>query len=86
MSTDEIFYDDSLVTVIPEFLPDRTMRMGTNLRCIAQKDGKCTIYEKRPRVCRAFQVECRCCNNFRSGRITVHTCKPCEVYEKSKQA
>ena len=85
-SADEIFYDDALVTVIEEFLPDRTMRMGDNLRCIALKDGKCSIYENRPRVCRAFQVGCPCCENFRNDRVTIHACEPCIVYKASKQA
>ena len=76
-STDEIFYDDSLVCEIEGLEYDRVMQTDETQRCIALKDGKCSIYEKRPLVCRAFQVESSCCNNIRAGYLNSHSCKFC---------
>jgi Fe-S-cluster containining protein len=85
-STDEIFYDDSLVWEDESVPYDRIMRTDENQRCIALKDGKCSIYEKRPQVCRAFQVGCRCCENFRTGKLNSHSCNFCVVSDALKRA
>ena len=77
-SVDEIFYDDTLVWDDPNDKYDRTMQI-VNGHCIALKDGKCSIYEKRPTVCRAFQVGCSCCENIRLGYLNSHTCGFCKV-------
>jgi Fe-S-cluster containining protein len=81
-SNDEIFYDDSLVWEMEGVDYDRVMRTDENQRCIALKNGKCSIYEKRPLVCRSFQVGCKCCDNFRMGYLNSHSCKICVVSEK----
>lgn len=80
-STDEIFYDDDLTCEIEGMKYDKVMRTGDDLRCIAQKDGWCTIYEKRPQVCRAFEVGNPCCLNFQAGKLNAHTCNICSVSE-----
>lgn len=85
-STDEIFYDDSLVWEDPDRKYDRIMRTDDHQRCIANVDGKCTIYEKRPAVCRAFEVGSRCCNNIQAGYLNSHTCKICVVSEALQKA
>jgi len=70
-SNDAIFYDETLVCECDEFLPDRVMMMGTDLKCIALKDGKCSIYEKRPTVCRQFEVGCSRCYNYKNGVVRI---------------
>lgn len=77
-STDDIFYDDTLTWEDPDKRYDRTMQM-LNGHCIALKDGKCSIYEKRPVVCREFQVGSSCCENIRKGYLNSHTCAVCQV-------
>lgn len=84
-NTDEIFYDDTLVCQDPDEKYDRLMRV-VNGYCIALKDGKCTIYEKRPAVCRAFAVGNSCCENIRKGFLNSHSCKFCQVSEAMKKA
>jgi Fe-S-cluster containining protein len=81
-SQDEIFYDDSLVCVREDREYDRQMHTDKNNWCIALKDGKCSIYEKRPMVCREFQVGSRCCINFFTGQRNAHTCFPCPISEQ----
>jgi Fe-S-cluster containining protein len=74
-SNDEIFYDGNLVCEnnFIEDKYDRRMKWGNDVKCIAlTKDGKCGIYEKRPQVCREFEVGCSRCQNFRSGRLNAH--------------
>ena len=84
-SSDEIFYDETLVVEDPDQKYDRLMRMVDG-HCIALKDGKCTIYEKRPAVCRAFQVGSNCCINIRNGFLNSHNCRICCVSEALKKA
>lgn len=84
-STDEVFYDDTLVWEDPNKKYDRTMQMVDG-HCIALKDGKCSIYEKRPAVCRAFEVGSRCCENIRSGHLNSHTCGFCIVSDALQQS
>jgi len=81
-SSDEIFYDETLVCEAEDTKYDRQMQTVENNRCIALKDGKCTIYEKRPQVCRLFEVGNRCCENFRTGHLNAHTCFPCPISER----
>lgn len=86
-SNDEIFYDDALVWGNPDTNDhyDRVMRI-VNGYCIALKNGKCSIYKKRPTVCREFQVGSSCCENIRSGHLNSHTCKFCIVSDAIKKA
>ena len=77
---DEIFYNDDLVTYDPE-LTCAVMKTNTNNQCIALKDGKCSIYDDRPQVCRAFKKDSNCCNSFVNGKITIHKCNPCKIFE-----
>jgi len=81
-SSDEIFYDDTLVCEAEDAKYDRRMKTVENNRCIALKDGKCTIYEMRPQVCRLFEVGSRCCENFHNGHLNAHTCFPCPISER----
>ena len=86
-SNDEIFYDDKLVLENddPDNRYDRIMQIVDGY-CIALKDGKCSIYEKRPTVCRAFQVGNPCCENIRHGYLNSHTCGFCTVSDALQQA
>ena len=85
-STDEIFYDEALVREDPDMKYDRVMRTNDNLVCIALKDGKCNIYDKRPQVCRQFEVGCQCCLDFQSGHLNGHKCKLCYISETLEKA
>ena len=81
LPTDEIYNDNTLVEKKP-FFSDRIMKTKvSDNHCIAQKDGKCTIYKKRPKVCRAFKVDSPCCILFFSNHVIIHSCKPCVVVE-----
>lgn len=84
-SQDEVFYDETLVEPQEDNDLDRQMRTDENNRCIALKDGRCSIYEKRPTVCREFQVGSRCCVNFFTGNLNAHTCLPCPISELVKR-
>ena len=86
-STDEIFYEDTLVweSHDPDNHYDRIMQIVDG-HCIALKGGKCSIYEKRPTVCRAFQVGCSCCENIRLGYLNSHSCGFCKVSDVLQQA
>ena len=85
--SDEIFYDDTLVweSHDPDNHYDRIMQIVDG-HCIALKDGKCSIYKKRPAVCRAFQVGCSCCENIRLGYLNSHSCEFCKVSDALQQA
>jgi len=78
-STDDIFYDDTLVCEIEGLEYDRVMRTDENQKCIALKNGKCSIYDKRPQVCRAFKVDSACCKKWNSGMFNSHKCGLCVV-------
>jgi Fe-S-cluster containining protein len=85
--TDAVFGDKSLTweSHDPERGYDAIMQIVEG-HCIALKDGKCSIYEKRPAVCRAFQVGCSCCENIRLGYLNAHTCGFCKVSDALQQA
>lgn len=76
-SQDAIYYDADLVHEVPDMYPDRAMRVDANGVCIALIGGKCSIYDRRPTVCRNFQVDSECCNKFFTGELTAHQCKAC---------
>ena len=78
-STDEIYYDDTLVCEMEGRDYDRAMQTDENQKCIALKGGRCSIYEKRPQVCRTFEVGNRCCVDFQSGKLNAHLCNLCHV-------
>jgi len=84
-SSDEVFYDDTLVWDDPNDKYDRTMQIVDG-HCIALVDGKCSIYEKRPAVCRAFQLGSPCCENIRLGYLNSNTCAFCKVSEALQEA
>lgn len=85
-SIDDIFYDDTLVCEYEGMDYDRVMRMDENQRCIALKNGKCSIYDKRPEVCRAFEVGNPCCVNIYTGKINSHQCGFCTISDALKKA
>lgn len=84
--TDEIFSDLSLVQRVENDRFDAIMLTDENQRCIALKDGKCSIYEKRPQICREFKVGCQCCENFRADRLNAHVCNICSVGDAMERA
>lgn len=83
-SNDEIYYDNTLVYENEDLKYDKVMQTDENQRCIALKNGKCSIYEKRPRVCREFEVGSSRCENFRTGKLNSHSCKICPLSEMIK--
>jgi len=83
-SSDEIFYDNTLTTHMEEIPYDKVMIMDDNLKCIALKNGKCSIYEKRPLVCQEFKVGCSCCLNFQNKKLNSHSCEFCTVSDVLK--
>lgn len=87
-STDDIFYDDTLVCEDDEDIGgyDRIMQTDKNQKCIALKNGKCSIYDKRPQVCRMFEVGSSCCENFRNGSLNAHKCGFCVVSDALQKA
>lgn len=74
-SIDEIYYDDSLVWEIEGRGHDRAMQTNEDGYCIALKNGKCSIYDKRPEVCKLFKVGSACCIKFQSNELKSHSCE-----------
>ena len=77
-SQDEIYYDKTLVWEDPSCQFDRMMQM-VNMQCIALKKGKCSIHDKRPQVCREFEVGCQRCVNYRTGKLNAHLDSICSL-------
>lgn len=57
----------------------RVMLTDMNSKCIALKDGRCSIYEKRPWECQQFPVDGYCCRRFQSAQILRHECDTCVI-------
>ena len=55
------------------------MRVKEDGSCVALLDGVCTIYDKRPAICRAFKVNSECCKAFFEGKEHKHLCKTCTL-------
>ena len=72
----EIFYDETLCCDVADKDYDREMITIDN-KCVALINGHCSIYDKRPQVCRLFEVDSKCCQELRSDRITIHNNNPC---------
>lgn len=83
--TDEVYNDNTLTRPYKTEHYDRIMQTR-EMRCIANVDGKCTIYEKRPAICRAFEVGSPCCENIRQGFLNSHSCKFCIVSDAMRKA
>jgi Fe-S-cluster containining protein len=81
LSKDAIFSDDSLTTKVEaNGFRDRVIKTDPQNNCIALVGGKCTIYDKRPWVCRKFEVDSVCCSNFITGKNTRHECEICNLF------
>ncbi len=82
---EDVVYSNPILTqdVDCEFY-NRIMRTTRNNKCIAFEDDECTIYEKRPWVCRAFEYDSECCKKFRNEERTKHTCEECHLIEERK--
>ena len=76
---EEIFNDDTLTQ---NQYGLRTMITNKNLKCVALKDGKCSIYDKRPKVCRDFKIGNECCIEFRNGILNGKLCQKCYLSKK----
>ena len=73
---DEIFKDDALTKPsLPGRYYSREMITTPGNLCIALTDGRCSIYDKRPMECRAFEMGGPCCLGFRDGSKTEHNCQ-----------
>ena len=79
-SNDEIFYDETLCCDVEGKYYDRVMITVDN-KCIALVNGRCSVYEKRPAVCREFEVGNPCCLSFQAGKLLDHSCGLCRVSE-----
>lgn len=64
---------------------DRVMNVSSAGKCICLVDGRCSIYESRPAVCRRFQLGSKCCLAFSSGEKLSHSCKDCVLYSLSAE-
>ena len=73
--SDAIFNDRRLTT---DAFGLRAMQLN-GFNCIALKNGKCSIYDKRPRVCRDFEVGCQRCENYRTGKLNAHLDSICSL-------
>ena len=85
--TDEIYTDETL-TKPTENNPnyDREMVVGKNNKCIAlDKYFNCSIYSKRPKICRDFLFGSDCCKDFFNGIKMKHDCKECNLYNSKKE-
>jgi Fe-S-cluster containining protein len=81
--SDSVYGDGSLVVAVPEIDQFKQMRTRPDNRCIALKpDGLCAIYDRRPWICRQFQLGSECCEAFRGGKKTGHVCDPCRLFDK----
>ena len=83
--TDVVFNDKQLTKDGQGTGFPRIMRTNERQQCIALANGFCTIYEKRPAVCRAFEVGNRCCLNIQAGHLNSHSCGFCIVSDKLKE-
>jgi Fe-S-cluster containining protein len=56
------------------------MKTDKSNQCIAlTKEGKCSIYEKRPESCRLFEINSKCCEAFKISLKNEHVCKDCPI-------
>jgi Fe-S-cluster containining protein len=76
---DKAYHDLSLSKEFKGEFQDRVMITDKDNKCIALKDGMCTIYEDRPDICKRFEFGSECCNKFRTDEILSHTCKHCKM-------
>lgn len=74
---DEIYNDLTLTKSYIQADYDRVMITDKEHKCIALINGTCSIYDKRPQICRAFKVNSECCIKFRNGELKSHTCEKC---------
>jgi Fe-S-cluster containining protein len=74
--SDKIYFDNSLVGLSYEGSNEMVMKTVNNI-CVALEGGKCSIYDNRPTECMMFKLGSPCCNDFRSGLKTAHSCFPC---------
>lgn len=78
VESDAVFTDASLTTTL-ESVPYRIMKADSNNRCIALRNGSCSIYDRRPKICRLFQVGSECCKAYFTDRVKIHSCDPCKL-------
>lgn len=79
---DIIFNEETLVQMSTNPKYEKEMKLKDGNVCIALVDGKCSIYEKRPQVCRDFAVNGCCCVLFQLGVKTAHESEVC-MYDRS---
>jgi len=65
--SEEIYNDEKYVKQIDSINGFRYMKSkGDGYTCIALGDqGECTIHERRPQVCKNFEVNCQRCKELR---------------------
>jgi len=78
--SDEVFNDEKLTTIHNS----QKVMKAIHGNCIALKKGQCTIYNKRPSVCRLFELGSDCCKEFFFRKKLSHSCKNCNITKKGK--
>jgi Fe-S-cluster containining protein len=81
-SADELFKDGLLTVSSLAGDGSRVMKTNETGRCVALQDGRCSIYDRRPQICKDFKTGSECCSSFVSGKIAVHVCEPCKLERK----
>jgi Fe-S-cluster containining protein len=79
---DEVYSNPILTKEIECEYYNQVMRTTMDNKCIAFEDDKCTIYEKRPWVCKSFGYDSECCKKFRNGERCKHICRDCHFLEE----
>ncbi len=80
--SDTIYKDTDLTRPYTGFVYDRVMITKKNSQCIALENGICSIYEKRPEICRKFKIDSECCLDFKNNKKKRHECatSKCKLY------
>lgn len=76
--TDAIYNDNTLVTEVFGKIFNRAMIINDG-KCIALVNGLCSIYNKRPIVCKLFAVGSDCCIKFQNNEKKDHKCDNCPL-------
>ena len=84
--SDEVYTDSSLtIAAAGDHYYDREM-VTNNGWCISLLDGRCTIYDKRPSECKIFEMDGKCCKEFREGIKIEHTCQDCIISKEANKS
>ena len=65
--TAQLVPEDEIPNALVRVAADGTrfMAQREDRTCVALQDNRCTIYEKRPQICRSFEIDGKVCNRTR---------------------